>query len=183
MWKLDGFEKSTVSVSFGLGSLTNVTGLDEGFDGLGKARERVSAFHKISCFGCAPVSGKDTRMVVAKYLLYPGLGYDDSVDFSETASGKMGVVKQSAICFEIFDSKSGISFVVCKPRILVLDQWTNAGQGIIRCVGSARNVLEGDVVLLHNCEPAYKPRRKVRVVFQCRRAMLSVCATILVPCT
>ena len=101
-------------------------------------------------------------MVVAKYFLYSGLGYDNSVDLPDTASGKMGVVQQSAICFEIFGSKSGISFVVCKPRILVLDQWTNAGQGISRCVGSARNVLEGDVALLHIGEPSYKPRRKVR---------------------
>ena len=92
VWKLDGFEKSTVSASFGLGSLTNVTGLDEGFNGLGESRERVSAFHKISCFGCVPVSCEDTRMVVAKYFLYSGLGYDDSVDVPDTASGKMGVV-------------------------------------------------------------------------------------------
>ena len=87
VWNLDGFEESTAYASFGLDSLTNVTRLDEGFNGLGESRERVSAFHKISCLGCAPVSGKDTRMVVAKYFLYSGLGYDDSVDFSETASG------------------------------------------------------------------------------------------------
>ena len=35
VWKLDGFEMSTVSASFGLGSLTIVAGLDKGFDGLG----------------------------------------------------------------------------------------------------------------------------------------------------
>ena len=62
---------------------------------------------------------------------------------------------------EVFVSPNWISFVIGKPIILVLDEWTYPRKGVIRCVGNARNVLEGDVVLLHVCEPACPPRRKV----------------------
>jgi hypothetical protein len=70
-------------------------------DGLRKARERVSAFHEVSHFGGAPMSGECARVVVAKDFLHSRLGNDNSVDVPDAASFEGSGGEKRSILVEV----------------------------------------------------------------------------------